>query len=164
METALTFTLVVGIGATVALDVWGRQLRRWFGIAGADWGLVGQWLSGLPAGRLVHTSDGFEIPSRGERALGWTFHYLVGLVYAAAYPLVWGPDFLAAPSPGPFVLVGFGLSTLAGLCILTPGMGGGLFASRTPDQGRRIALMLLNHAVFAGAQYALALGLVTRPT
>ncbi|QVM82320.1 DUF2938 family protein [Novosphingobium decolorationis] len=164
METALTFTLVVGLGATVALDVWARQLRGWFGIAGADWGLVGQWLVGLPAGRMVHTSDGFAMPSRGERALGWSFHYLVGLVYAAVYPLVWGEDFLAAPKVGPFALVGFALSTLAGLCVLTPAMGGGLLASRTPDQGRRIALMLLNHAVFAGAQYALALGLVTAPT
>ncbi|WP_162528417.1 DUF2938 family protein [Novosphingobium sp. BW1] len=63
---------------------------------------------------------------------------IVGLLYAAAYPLVWGGYFLTSPTPDPFILVGIGLSTLAGLCVLTPAMGRGMFASRTPDQRRPI--------------------------
>lgn len=161
MPSAVLFTLVVGVGSTIVLDVWARFLRRWFGIPGANWGIVGRWLLGLAAGKPVYRGENVQAPNLGERVLGWTFHYLVGIAYAAFYPLIWGAGFMASPSPGPVLLIGLGLSTLAGMAILTPGLGGGFFAAKAPDQGRRIALSLLNHSVFAAGQYFIALGLVT---
>lgn len=156
IESIVLFTLMVGIGATVVLDLWALVLRHTLGIAGANWGIVGRWLMGLGSGNLIYRGTDLRPPTPVEKALGWTFHYLVGLGYAALYPLVWGAAFLSAPKVLPVVLVGLVMSTLAGLVVLTPGLGGGLFARKTPDQGRRIALSLVNHSVFAVAQFALA--------
>ncbi|MCJ2181306.1 DUF2938 domain-containing protein [Novosphingobium sp. 1949] len=156
IERIAVFALVVGIGATVVLDLWALALRHALGVAGANWGIVGRWLMGLGSGNVIYRGTDLSAPTRAEKALGWAFHYLVGLGYAALYPLVWGAGFLNAPRVLPVVLVGFVFSTLAGLVVLTPCLGGGVFARKAPDQPRRIALSLVNHTVFAVAQFALA--------
>ncbi|NVK56147.1 MAG: DUF2938 family protein [Alteromonadaceae bacterium] len=153
----ITFILVVGIGSTIALDLWGVFTAKIGWMPGTHWPSVGRWLLGIPAGRLV--LDGTDIrPHTGaEAAAGWIFHYLIGLAYAVMFPLFWGASFVATPTVFPFILIGVVISTLAGLIILMPGMGGGLFARKLPNAGGMIAYALVAHIVFAVAQYLLAL-------
>ncbi|EKF72814.1 hypothetical protein A11A3_16777, partial [Alcanivorax hongdengensis A-11-3] len=152
------FITIVGIGSTIALDLWGLLISRLTGRAASDWGLVGRWLLGITRGNWVLDRCNENRPNALEKIMGWGFHYLVGLIYAALLPLLWGADYIAQPSVFPVFVIGVVVSSLAGLLILTPGMGGGVLASRTPNPAATISYVLVAHLVFAVAQYLLALG------
>ncbi|TKI02485.1 DUF2938 family protein [Martelella alba] len=118
------FTLFVGIGSTIVLDLWAVIAARIGWMPGTHWPSVGRWLLGLSSGRLVIDRANSSSHTITESTLGWSFHYLVGIVYAAMFPLFWGEDFISIPTIFPFFLIGVVISTLAGLVILMPGMGG----------------------------------------
>ena len=42
--------LAMGIGATLALDLWAQLLKRTGGIASTDWSVVGRWFFGIAQG------------------------------------------------------------------------------------------------------------------
>ncbi|GBQ86998.1 hypothetical protein AA23498_0021 [Acetobacter nitrogenifigens DSM 23921 = NBRC 105050] len=158
MQTFL-FIMVVGVGSTLALDLWGLIARKMGWLPGAHWPSVGRWLLGLPAGRFFFDGTNTAPNTTTESVLGWAFHYAVGLAYAAMLPLFWGADFIRDPGLGPCLVIGLGVSTVAGLGFFMPAMGGGLFARKTPSPPMTIAYVLVAHAVFALAQFALALAL-----
>ena len=81
--------MVLGVGATLSMDLWALLRRRWFGVASLDYGWVGRWLGHMRHGQFRHTAIAKAAPLRGERLLGWGFHYLTGLLFAAAF-LAWG--------------------------------------------------------------------------
>ena len=157
MSHLITFVLIVGIGSTFALDLWGVITGKIGWMPGTHWPSVGRWLLGIPAGRLVLDGNDSRPNSVIEAVTGWLFHYLVGLIYAIMFPVFWGVDFISAPKVFPFILIGVVISTLAGLVILMPGMGGGFFARKLPNTGAMIIYILVAHAVFAATQYLLAL-------
>jgi len=78
--------MVLGVGATLSMDLWALLRRRWFGVASLDYGWVGRWLGHMRHGQFRHAAIAKAAPLRGERLLGWGFHYLTGLVFA---PLSW---------------------------------------------------------------------------
>lgn len=81
--------LIVGILATLTMDVvamialrlgiTGRGPRR----TGPD--LIGRWIGYLFQGKFRHTDILQTPPLRGERLLGFTAHYLIGIVLTIAY-------------------------------------------------------------------------------
>lgn len=156
MHDLLIFTLVVGIGSTFALDIWVTLLERLTGLPATNWGMVGRWLDGLSRGQFVLDGTNSTTASGREKAIGWLFHYAVGLAYAFLIPLLWGADVMTTLPVLPFVVIGLVASTAAGLVILYPGMGGGLFASRLPNQAATIVYLIVAHAVFAASQYGMA--------
>ncbi len=156
-EHIINFILVVGIGATIVLDLWGVFTAKIGWMSGTHWPSVGRWLLGIPAGRLVLDASDTRPFTWREGAVGWAFHYVAGLGYAVMFPLFWGAGFVGAPTLPPFLLIGLVVSTLAGLVILMPGMGAGLFARRAPNTVGMILYVLVAHAVFAFAEYVLAL-------
>ncbi|WP_034999747.1 DUF2938 family protein [Beijerinckia mobilis] len=159
MQQTVIFIVIVGIGSTIALDLW-SIIVAWIGwMPGTHWPSVGRWLLGLLSGRLVFDQNNTSPNTMTESVIGWGFHYIIGLAYAAMYPLFWGLDFLSAPTILPFLLIGVVVSTLAGLIILMPGMGAGLFARKTPTPMLTILYVLVAHVIFTIAQYLLALGL-----
>lgn len=149
-------TILVGIGATATMDAWSLVRRRLLGLPLPDYGLVGRWLGHMPRGRFRHEAIGAAPRVRGERLLGWTAHYLVGISFAALLPLLRGPDWFCQPSPGPALLVGIG-TVAAPLFLMQPGMGAGIAASRTPRPWAARLQSLLTHAVFGLGLYATAL-------
>lgn len=156
MHDILLFTLLVGLGSTIALDIWVTLLEKIIGFPATNWGMVGRWLGGLLRGQLVLDASNTEAPSGGEKGLGWAFHYGVGLAYALLIPLFFGSEIIMAPTALPFVIIGLLASTVAGLVILFPGMGGGFFASKLPNQGVVIVYLIVAHGVFALAQFGAA--------
>lgn len=150
------FVLVVGIGSTIVLDLWAQFTGKIGWIPGTHWPSVGRWLLGIPAGRLVANGQGRRPFTTGEAVAGWVFHYAVGLAYAVMFPLFWGTGFISAPRVWPFVIIGVLVSTLAGLMVLMPGMGGGFFARKLPNTAGIILYVVIAHVVFAVAQYLLA--------
>jgi len=48
--------ILIGLGATLAIDLWGLVLKRGFGIVSLNYCLLGRWLLHMPEGTLAHSS------------------------------------------------------------------------------------------------------------
>jgi hypothetical protein len=131
------------------------------GIPPANWAMIGRWFAYLPRGQMVHRPIGATAEVRGELALGWAMHYLVGLAYGFAYLglLVYGLD------RPPSLLNGavFGAASVAiAWFIMQPGIGIGVMGRLTPNPAVPILNALASHviyglALFAGAWLAASL-------
>jgi len=143
--------VVIGIGATVVMDVWSILLRI-FKIPTLDYALVGRWAGHVCRGRFAHTSIAKSAPVQGETPLGWGIHYAVGIVFAALFVGIQGVAWMHFPTWWP--AVAFGMATVVmSLFVMQPAMGAGFAASRTPTPLRNCLRSLLTHAVFGGGLY-----------
>ena len=149
----LTSTLVVGIGATALMDLWGIARKPLLGLAPPDYGLVGRWLGHMASGRFRHESIAASRPVRGERLIGWIAHYLTGIAFAAVLTAIGGPDWVSRPTIGPALVVGVG-SVAAPFMLMQPGMGMGIAASRTRRPTSARLQSLVTHVVFGIGLYA----------
>jgi hypothetical protein len=146
---------LLGIGATLVMDVWGLILRRVYGVAGLDYRLVGRWIGYLPAGRFSHDGIGKMASVRGEAAIGWMTHYAIGIVFAAGLVAMAGSDWLRAPTIGPALLTGL-VTVAAPFLIMQPALGLGIASSRTPDPTAARLRSLVTHVVFGAGLYVAA--------
>ena len=157
MNTWIAFSLVVGIGSTLILDLWVTMVKKVAGIPPTDWGMVGRWLRGILRGNFVLNKRITSVPSTIEKMTGWFFHYLVGIAYALLLLGFWGTSFALQPSLIPVLIIGVVVSTFAGLALLMPAMGGGFFGRKLPNQMLMIIYIIVAHIAFAIGQYGFAL-------
>ena len=141
----------IGVVATATLDLWSITMHRALGQPLTNWAHVGRWIADLPRGTFRHAAIAEVPPRAGELGIGWTTHYVVGIVYAALYLLA----LAAAGSPPTFSSAAlFGLVTvLAPWLILQPGIGAGFFASRTPAPGLTRVRNVVAHVIFGIGLY-----------
>jgi hypothetical protein len=149
-------SLIIGTGATLLFDLWGRALHKGFGIALPNWGLIGRWFAYAARGRFRHDPIAASPPVAGELAIGWVLHYAIGILYGALVLAIWGTGWGRAPTPGPALIVGI-VTVGAGWLILSPGMGNGLASSRSANPSLSRGLQLAAHAVFGLGMYLSAL-------
>ena len=149
----LVFVLVTGMGATVVTDVWAIVRKRVFSIPLPDYGMVGRWLAHLAHGRFRHQSIAASAAIRGERLIGWTAHYLIGVTFAAILLGVWGLAWARHPTIAPALIVGIG-TVAAPFLVMQPAMGAGVAASRTPRPAAARLQSLLTHGIFGLGLYA----------
>ncbi len=158
MELALqTATRIIFVGtlATVLLDLWMLLLKR-LKVPTLDMALLGRWLGHLVQGRLTDGAIAAAAPVRGERGIGWTAHYAIGIVFAAMFVAITGEAWTRLPTFVPALL--FGIATVAApLFILQPALGAGIASSRTRTPLRNVAKSVVNHAVFGGGLFVSAL-------
>ncbi|SFU52553.1 Protein of unknown function [Nitrosospira multiformis] len=88
----------VGIGGTIVLDLYAFLLQRLFGVPATNWQMVGRWLGHMPSGSFVQTNLGQVKPVPGEHALGWIFHYVIGIAYGLLLVAIWGADGCLSPA------------------------------------------------------------------
>lgn len=151
----ILYATAIGIGATLALDLWGLLLKRLFGVSSMGWHLVGRWVGHFPRGRFRHDSIMAAPAVQGELAIGWIVHYLVGIAYAILFLAIVGNGWLQQPTLLP--ALGFGvLTVIAPFFIMQPGMGAGIAASRTPAPNAARLRSLAAHSVFGIGLYAAA--------
>lgn len=148
--------VLVGLGATLVVDLWSVFSKRFSKIPAMNWGLVGRWLGYLPHGRFVHNSIAQSAPIRGELLLGLGFHYAVGITFSALLFGVCGLDWFRHPTFLPPVLLGI-ITVVFPLFILQPGMGAGIAASKTPNPNVARLRSLIGHVVFGIGLYVAAL-------
>jgi hypothetical protein len=147
---------LIGVGATIVMDLWAVVRKRVFGIASLDYRMLGRWLGNLPRGRFFHVNIG-EAPSvRGELVLGWCAHYAIGITFALLLLALWGLDWARHPTPLPALIVGV-LTVVAPFFILQPAMGAGIAASRAPHPNTARLRSLLTHTVYGIGLYLSAL-------
>ncbi|MES2940528.1 MAG: DUF2938 domain-containing protein [Pseudomonadota bacterium] len=150
MDERLEFlvrAVLIGAGATAVMDAWTVFTRRCFGVVPLDYAMVGRWIGHLPRGRLVHDAIARAAPVRGERALGWSAHYAIGIVFAAALLAIAGLDWARRPTVLPALVFGI-LTVAAPFFVLQPALGAGIAASRTPRPHAARLRSLLTHAWF----------------
>lgn len=151
----LGWTLFVGAGATALMDLWAIARKRLLGVPAPNYGLVGRWLGHMPRGRFRHEAIARAEPVRGERLIGWTAHYLIGIGFAAILPVIWGPEWIHHPTIGPALIVGI-CTVAAPFLLMQPGMGAGIAASRTPRPAAARLQSLATHAIFGLGLYGAA--------
>ncbi|MEH2559972.1 hypothetical protein V1286_007501 [Bradyrhizobium algeriense] len=149
----LACIVLIGIGATAVMDLWSIARKWLFGVPALDYALVGRWLGHLARGRLRHDRIAASPPVWGERLIGWTAHYLIGIAFAAVLLAIWGLDWVRHPTIGPALIVGIG-SVAAPFLLMQPGMGAGIAASRTPRPVAARLHSLTTHGIFGVGLYA----------
>ena len=158
MSEAVEFalrTLWIGVGATVLMDLGSVLRRRLFGIASLDYAFVGRWLVHLTRGRFFHDPIAKSPRVSGERVIGWTAHYLIGIAFAAVLVAGWGLAWARQPTLGPALIVGIG-SLVAPFCVMQPAMGAGFAARRTPRPAMARFQSLVTHGIFGVGLYLAA--------
>ncbi|MTV18339.1 MULTISPECIES: DUF2938 domain-containing protein [Bradyrhizobium] len=144
--------VLIGIGAAVVMDIWGVVRARLLGIPSLDYALVGRWLGHLVSGRLRHDRIAASPQVAGERVIGWTAHYLIGIGFAGVLLAMFGLDWVRQPSIAPALMVGIG-SVAAPFLVMQPAMGAGIAASRTPRPWAARLQSLVTHTVFGFGLY-----------
>ena len=145
--------VLIGTAATVLLDIWSLARKRLFGSPSADYGLVGRWIGHMAHGRFRHDSIAASPPIAGERVIGWTAHYLIGIAFALVLLVLGGIDWARHPTLAPALVVGIG-SVVAPFFLMQPGMGAGVASSRTANPGAARLRSVITHGVFGMCLYA----------
>lgn len=151
----LGYSVVIGAGATLVMDLWALLLKRCLGVPSLDFSMVGH----LPRGRWMHAGIAQSSPVPGEGLLGWVTHYLIGVFFAALLLLMVGLEWARQPTLLPALAFGV-LSVVAPFFVLQPAMGAGIAASRTPRPNTARLRSTLAHGVFGVGLYLAAWALV----
>jgi hypothetical protein len=155
METIFR-TILIGIGATLVMDLWGLLLNRVFRMPLSNYALVGRWLGHMPAGRFMHASIAAAPAVPGEKIIGWTAHFAIGIAFAGLLVAIFGESWVRQPSIGPALLVGV-VTVAAPYFIMQPGMGLGIAAAKAPKPNVVRLRSLVTHIVFGLGLYLSAL-------
>lgn len=157
MSTAAYFAaaVVVGLGATLFMDVWALVMQRAFGIPSADYCLVGRWLLHMPEGTFTHASIAAASPKRSECMAGWFAHYVIGVAYALIFVALVSGGWLEQPTLWPALLFGIG-SVLVPYLIMQPSFGLGIAASKAPRPTQARLRSLMAHTAFGAGLYLCA--------
>lgn len=148
--------LLMGVAATLFLDLFNVLQKRLLRAPVPDWRLVGRWVGHFPQGRFTHESIAKATPIPGEHALGWIAHYAVGVTFATLAVFVWGLDWARHPTFLPALAIGL-VSVNAPFFIMQPGMGLGIAASKAPNPTQARLRSLISHTVFGVGLYLAAL-------
>ena len=152
----LTIIASIGLFATALTDLWAIARKRLLGIPLPDFGLVGRWIAHFSCGRFRHERIAAAAPVAGERLIGWTAHYVIGIGFAALVPASCGAQWLEHPTLVPALLVGIA-TVAAPFLLMQPGMGAGFAASRTPRPAAARLQSVVTHTIFGLGLYAGAL-------
>ncbi|MFJ3485077.1 DUF2938 domain-containing protein [Pseudomonas sp. NPDC090202] len=148
--------VLIGAGGTALLDLWNILLNRVLGLPTPPWHLVGRWFAGMREGHFVHQRGIGNSPEvKDELRIGWTMHYVVGIVFAAVLLLIWGKQWAHSPTFMPALIVGL-VTVGAGWYLLQPGMGVGVACNKAPNPAVARLQNIVGHVVFAIGMYVAA--------
>lgn len=157
LEAADVFSaIVVGIGATVVMDLWNLFLKHTFGILSLNYCFLGRWLSHMPEGAFRHASIAAAPEKTLECTIGWAAHYTIGTVLAVAFVAMASGEWLARPTLLPALMYGIG-TVVFPFFLMQPSLGLGIAASRTPNPAQARLKSFATHAVFGLGLYLCAL-------
>ena len=148
MTALLPSGILMGLLATIAMDLWALALNRFAKEPLPNWAMPGRWVGHLPRGTVFHDKIADATSIQGELTIGWVFHYAVGITYGIVLALIMGPAWLAQPSFTPAFI--FSIATIGfGWFLLQPGLGLGWAASKTPNPWKVRSMNIAAHSIFA---------------
>jgi hypothetical protein len=144
--------LLIGLGATLLIDLWALFLQRAFSIRSLDYCLLGRWVLHIPSGIVVHRSISAAASKPNECRVGWAAHYLIGTAFALIFVLLASVGWLTRPTLLP--ALAFGVATVVvPFFTMQPSFGLGIAASKTPHPNRARLKSLMTHTVFGLGLY-----------
>jgi len=136
----------------VIIDLWALILKHGFKQQTTDWGMAGRWFANLPRGKFIHNTIAKTAPVNNERIIGWTVHYIIGVVYAWMYLVI--VNKILATQPSLINAIIFGVVTVvAPWFIMQPGFGMGIMASSAPNPNIKRLMSLSVHFIFGVALF-----------
>lgn len=150
-DSVLTAVLV-GVGATLLLDLWSLFLQQAFKVPFPNLCLLGRWLRHMPEGKFAHASIASAPQKRYECAVGWIAHYAIGAVFALALVALAPSGWLVRPTLLPALLFGLG-TVLFPYLVMQPALGLGVAASKAPNAAAARFKSLMSHGVFGLGLY-----------
>jgi hypothetical protein len=148
--------IFLGIGATLAFDLWGLFLQFAFKVKPSSMCLVGRWIRHMPEGTFWHANIASASQKNGECVLGWIAHYMIGVVFAIAFVALTGNAWLQSPTFLPALIFGI-LMAAAPFFLMQPAMGLGIAASKTANPTQARLRTLMNHTAFGIGLYLFGL-------
>ncbi len=153
---SLISAILIGLGATLTMDLWALFLKHTFKIAAPNYYLVGRWLRTMPEGFFYHSNIASAPQKNAECAVGWIAHYMIGVTFAIAFVGLVGGNWLQYPTLMPALAFGV-VTVLMPFFIMQPAFGLGLASSKTPNPTQARLRSLMNHAAFGVGLYLFAL-------
>lgn len=144
--------ILIGLGATLVIDLWALLLRHGFRIQSLSYCLLGRWLLHMPGGTFVHESIAAAEQKQHECSIGWVAHYLIGTGFALVFVLLASGTWLERPTLLPALAFGI-VTTLVPFLVMQPALGLGIAASKTPAPSRARLKSLMTHTVFGVGLY-----------
>ncbi len=68
--------LLVGLIATVTLDLWQQVFHLAFGASITNWGMIARWMAHMLQGQFIQKDISKASPIAHENSLGWIIHYM----------------------------------------------------------------------------------------
>ncbi len=148
MSTDLLFNaLILGIGATITMDLVALIQKHLLKQQVLDYAMVGRWIGHMPKGCFTHSPIMKSQPIAFEDLIGWAMHYLIGILFAFVFLFIMGNGWLQSPILWP--ALGFGVATvIAPYFIMQPCLGAGIAASKTPAPNIARLKSLVAHSTF----------------
>jgi hypothetical protein len=148
--------ILIGLGATLAFDLWSLFLKYAFKITPSNICLVGRWLRYMPEGTFAHSNIVSAPRKSAECAVGWIAHYMIGITFASVFVAFVGNNWLQHPTLIPTIVFGV-VTVLAPFFIMQPSLGLGFAASKTSNPTQARLRSLMNHTAFGVGLYLFAL-------
>ena len=148
----LVAAVVIGVGATLAIDLYGVILKRGWGLASLSYCHLGRWFLHMPTGRFAHSSIAAASPKPGECQVGWVAHYSIGISLTLAFLLLASPTWLAHPTLLPALAFGI-ITVLIPFFVVQPALGLGLASARSHKPTVARLKSLGTHASFGFGIY-----------
>ena len=148
--------ILIGVGATLLMDLWNLFLKRTLGIPSLNYCFLGRWVLHIPRGTFRHASIGKASPKRFECQIGWITHYTIGVSLAVVFVIIVGRAWIERPTLIPAVV--YGLATIVfPFLVLQPALGLGVASAKAPDPTKARLKSLATHFVFGVGMYLTAL-------
>ena len=144
--------ILIGLGATLATDLWALFLKYLSKITAPNYCLIGRWLRYMSEGIFRHSNIASAPQKRGECTVGWIAHYIIGVMFAIAFVALVGDNWLQHPILLPAIVFGV-VTVLAPFFIMQPSLGLGIAASKTSNPTQARFRSLMNHTVFGFGLY-----------
>jgi len=156
LALSLISAILIGLGATLATDLWALFLKRAFKISAPNYCLVGRWLRYIQEGIFKHSNIASVPQKSAECTVGWIAHYMIGVTFAIVFVAFIGSNWLQHPTLIPAIIFGV-VTVLVPFFIMQPSFGLGLAASKTPNPTQARLRSLMNHSAFGVGLYLFAL-------
>jgi hypothetical protein len=144
--------ILIGIGATLVMDLWNLFLKRTFNIQSLNYCLLGRWVRHMPSGTFRHASIGAAGQKPFECTVGWIAHYSIGATLALVFVVLVSSEWLARPTLQPVLYYGLG-TVVFPFFVLQPSLGLGVASSRAPNPTKARLKSLMTHCVFGVGLY-----------
>ena len=146
--------MAIGIGATLAIDLWVSVLKL-FKIKSLDYRYVGRWIGNFPKGKFLHNKIQDTPPIPRELIIGWAVHYLIGITFAFILIVVYGINWLDRPSFFPAIIIGL-MTAVGPFFIMQPAFGLGIASSKLPNPNLLRLKSLGTHLMYGIGLYVSA--------